>query len=279
MTSQEPSSKSIVMLHGGPGFYGYMHTLGELLPTHHQVTCFAQRGSLANPKPYDQLTLEAIFDDIDEVLSALPTDQTVVLVGHSWGANLALLYAANTRKAINRIVLFGPAPLTPENAALFETKLSSRFSERDSTRSQELEESLKAAFEANRFDAAFDKAANERLNLMVPYYHYDQDAGASLAPLQIDFRSFLACQGSLWGRIESGLVESELKTISQPVLHLHGEQDPIPHRETARYLQEHLPNVSSKTFAKCGHFPWLEPSSRELAIAELVAFVDSEVND
>ena len=48
------------MLHGGPGFYGYMNSLGKrFLLQHQEATYFPQRGTLANPKPLDDLSLEA----------------------------------------------------------------------------------------------------------------------------------------------------------------------------------------------------------------------------
>ena len=104
------------MLHGGPGFYGYMNSLGKRLPQHQEATYFPQRGTLANPKPLDDLSLEAHLRDIDAQIGKFPHDRDICIIGHSWGANLALLYAAHNPGKLTKVVALAPAPLTMESA-------------------------------------------------------------------------------------------------------------------------------------------------------------------
>ena len=142
MSTAHTKTKSILMLHGGPGFYGYMNSLGQRLPQHHEATYFPQRGTLANPKPLDNLSLEAHLRDIDAQIGKFPHDRDICIIGHSWGANLALLYAAHNPGKLTKVVAL--APLTMESAQKFESNLNQRMSPADRARSDELELNIEA---------------------------------------------------------------------------------------------------------------------------------------
>ena len=275
MVTAQTRTKSVLMLHGGPGFYGYMSSLGQRLPKHHDVTYFAQRGSLANPKPLDELTLEAHLRDIDDEIGRMPTDQDLCLVGHSWGANLALLYAAQNPDKLNKVVAIAPAPLTMESAQKFEANLNQRMSPTERARSDELELTIRSAFEAGTFDETSQDLANERLNLAVPYYHYDSTVTEQLAPVRVDFQSFIASQNGLWEKISGGTIPQCLAKVSVPLLLIQGVDDPIPYLDVAENLKNHIPELQHSTFKNCGHFPWLEPASTVESVAAIVQFIDS----
>ena len=275
MSTAQTKNRSVLMLHGGPGFYGYMSSLGQRLPKHHDVTYFAQRGSLANPKPLDDLTLEAHLRDIDAEIGQLPPDQDICLVGHSWGANLALLYAAQYPDKLNKVIALAPAPLTMESAQKFEANLNQRMSPTERARSDELELTIRSAFEAGTFDETSQDLANERLNLAVPYYHFDSTVTDHLAPVQVDFQSFIASQNGLWEQISNGTIPQCLAKVSVPVLLIQGVDDPIPYLDVADNLKNHIPELLHSTFKNCGHFPWLEPASTVESVATIVEFIDS----
>ena len=262
------------MLHGGPGFYGYMNSLGKRLPQHQEATYFPQRGTLANPKPLDDLSLEAHLRDIDAQIGKFPHDRDICIIGHSWGANLALLYAAHNPGKLTKVVALAPAPLTMESAQKFESNLNQRMSPADRARSDELELKIRSAFESGTFDETSQKLANERLNLAVPYYHYDKDITGQLTPVRVDFQSFIASQNGLWKQISNGTIPQCFKNISVPTLLIQGVDDPIPYREVAENLKNYLPKLQHSRFNKCGHFPWLEPASKVECVAAIVQFLD-----
>ena len=262
------------MLHGGPGFYGYMNSLGKRLPQHQEATYFPQRGTLANPKPLDDLSLEAHLRDIDAQIGKFPHDRDICIIGHSWGANLALLYAAHNPGKLTKVVALAPAPLTMESAQKFESNLNQRMSPADRARSDELELKIRSAFESGTFDETSQELANERLNLAVPYYHYDKDITGQLTPVRVDFQSFIASQNGLWEQISNGTIPQCFKNISVPTLLIQGVDDPIPYREVAENLKNHLPKLQHSTFNKCGHFPWLEPASKVESVAAIAQFLD-----
>jgi len=96
----------IVLLHGSPGQYTNWRYVAECLSSRHRVVAYDQRGYGRSDKPV-HVTLQDYIDDLDAVMSALGLEpQRTVLVGHSFGAVVALEYAA--RKPVYRLVLVSP---------------------------------------------------------------------------------------------------------------------------------------------------------------------------
>ena len=261
------------MLHGGPGFYGYMNSLGKRLPQHQEATYFPQRGTLANPKPLDDLSLEAHYVTSMRKSVNFLTTATFVLSGIP-GVPTSLFFTPLITRQAHKSRRAAPAPLTMESAQKFESNLNQRMSPADRARSDELELKIRSAFESGTFDETSQELANERLNLAVPYYHYDKDITGQLTPVRVDFQSFIASQNGLWKQISNGTIPQCFKNISVPTLLIQGVDDPIPYREVAENLKNHLPKLQHSTFNKCGHFPWLEPASKVECVAAIVQFLD-----
>jgi proline iminopeptidase len=87
----EGAGLPVVLCHGGPGCCDYLAPVADLLTDQAQVIRYEQRGcgrSTAQP-PYD---LETALLDLDRVRRHYGFERWVV-GGHSWGADLALLYS------------------------------------------------------------------------------------------------------------------------------------------------------------------------------------------
>jgi proline iminopeptidase len=87
----EGQGAPVVLCHGGPGCCDYLGPVADLLAGRVQVIRYEQRGcgrSEAVP-PY---TIESALGDLDQVRRHYGFDRWIV-AGHSWGADLALLYA------------------------------------------------------------------------------------------------------------------------------------------------------------------------------------------
>ena len=97
----------IVLLHGNPGFTGDFQPVMDSLAITHRVIVFdrpghgySERASGAGTTAHDQLLL------IHDALSQLGVSRPIV-VGHSWGGGLALLYALEYPAEVDRLVLIG----------------------------------------------------------------------------------------------------------------------------------------------------------------------------
>ena len=56
-----------------------------------------------------QLTAAAMIEDVEALRLAFHLDQ-LILLGHSWGGGLAVMYAAHYPKRVRRMILVGPIP-------------------------------------------------------------------------------------------------------------------------------------------------------------------------
>lgn len=106
--------KTTIVIHGGPGLNmanGWPDL--EPLAQGRTVVFYDQRGGgksdlVDDP---DKLTAAAYVSDLDAVRTALGTPR-VSLVGISWGAAVAVMYAAWHPDAVDRVLLVSPLPAT-----------------------------------------------------------------------------------------------------------------------------------------------------------------------
>jgi proline iminopeptidase len=82
-----------VLLHGGPGLWDYLGSLARLLENDLTMVRFDQRGCGRSSGADGPFTLAQAIADLDELRECLGVPRWYV-VGHSWGAELALRYAA-----------------------------------------------------------------------------------------------------------------------------------------------------------------------------------------
>lgn len=107
-TCGNPLGKPALFLHGGPGggCYGDHRRLFD--PAHYRVVLFDQRGC-GRSQPLGSLeanTTAHLLADIELLREHLRID-TWLLLGGSWGATLALLYAQRHRERVSALVLRG----------------------------------------------------------------------------------------------------------------------------------------------------------------------------
>ena len=62
---------------------------------------------------------------------------------------------------------------------------------------------------------------------------------------------------------DEGIYPAAFETIHQPVLMLHGREDPHPGTMIRDSLKPYLPQLEYHEWGNCGHYPWLEKAARE----------------
>jgi proline iminopeptidase len=123
------SSKTcpIIYLHGGPGGHindSIIHDLLPLADSGYNVYLYDQIGSgqsarLNNIKDY---TVDRNLKDLEEIIQKTGA-QKVILIGQSWGAILATLFASDYADKIDKLILTSPGPIYPVNNNLANCKL------------------------------------------------------------------------------------------------------------------------------------------------------------
>jgi len=255
------SGPILLFLHGGPGDeYRYLRRLAAPFVTSYRCVLFDQRGSGGS-------TLEAVnkdtvhpdrfVDDIEVVRARLQAER-IYLVGHSWGAILALLYGTAHPERVAGLVLVGTGPLNEEMAAVASANRLRHLSPSERERSARLSAARQAAIEAG--DRERVQALNrERFRLTAPALLYD------LEQLEPFIGAWLAAEPLrnwqvnrlVWSQVDFDALWQRLPRLHAPVLVLYGYQDFEPIVQ-AYHLRDRMPDVEVVFVNKAGHAPWLE---------------------
>jgi proline iminopeptidase len=253
----------MLVLHGGPDFdQGYLLPELDRLADAFRLVYYDQRGrgrSADQVRPED-VSLASEVDDLDAVRRHFRLEAPAIL-GHSWGAVLALEYARRHPGHVSRLVLMNPAPASASDRA-----------------------TLRAAYVA----ALGSDMDRQRAILASPAYRQG-DPAAVTARYRIHFENALVrpedyarlmarmaegfvrqgAQGILEARaVEDRLMRDtwdapgydllpELRRLRVKALVLVGDRDFIPH-EIAQHIADALAGSRLVTLRECGHFAYLE---------------------
>jgi pimeloyl-ACP methyl ester carboxylesterase len=234
------SGPQVVLLHGGPGAPGHMAAIARELADAHQVLEPFQRGSGAQP-----LTVARHIEDLHEVLCSCASDSRPALLGSSWGAMLALAYAAAHPTTTGPLMLVGCGTFDPVSRARMHATLEQRI---DATIRQRLEQASRIANDDERLKAT--------AHAEMPLYSYD----ASGVPEgeSVDARAHRETWDDMLDLQTRGIYPADFAAICTPVLMVHGDFDPHPGRLIRASLQPYVPQLEYRELEHCGHYPWLE---------------------
>jgi proline iminopeptidase len=106
---------TIVAVHGGPGLHMGTLVSFEPLAAGGTVIFYDQRGGGRSSLPQhpQQVTAQLHVSDLDAVLRHFSIERATLL-GHSWGALLAGLYAVEHQARVARLILVAPMPVRAE---------------------------------------------------------------------------------------------------------------------------------------------------------------------
>jgi pimeloyl-ACP methyl ester carboxylesterase len=238
------SGPLVIVLHGGPGTAGHMAPVARGLAAQFRVLEPWQRGSGSEP-----LTVARHVEDLHELLGTVEADRETppALVGSSWGAMLALAYAARHPDRAGPLVLIGCGTFDPAARRQLNATVSERM---DTGLRQQL---------AQR--AEFYPDADERLgvmgNLILPLYSYEL-LTKEMENVRYDARGHEETWADMIRLQEEGMFPAAFRAITEPVLMLHGTADPHPGPMIRASLQPYLPQLEYREWERCGHYPWLE---------------------
>ena len=236
-----------VVLHGGPGaHHDYLLPGFDALADGRTLIYYDQRGGGQSAVPREvPVGWEEQVADL-EALRALWQIERLPLVGYSWGALLALLYAVAHPDRVERLVLVSPAPAWREGRARFEANFAERNTapalqaERKALRESGLRERDPEAYQKRLFELS-----------VVPYFH-DPALAADLTPFRVTGRT----QQEVWESLGDYDLRPALRALRLPATVLHGDSDPIP-ADLARTTAELL-GAKFHLLERCGHVPHVE---------------------
>jgi len=239
--------RTVVVLHGGPGAPGYMAPVARQLAGSFRVLEPLQRGSGKKP-----LTVAKHVDDLHEVLTTQCAAERPALVGHSWGAMLALAYAAEHPGQVESIVLIG--------CGTFDTAARERLQEiRDERMDENLRQRLKH-LETEISDP--DERLAAMGEIMGSLDSYDAIPSGE-EPVSFDLRAHEESWHDMIRLQKEEIYPRAFGDISVPVIMLHGAYDPHPGSMIRDGLKPFLPQLEYREWERCGHYPWLEREVRD----------------
>jgi pimeloyl-ACP methyl ester carboxylesterase len=216
-----------------------------------------QRGS--GPEP---LTVARHVADLLEVIDDGCREPSPILVGHSWGAMLALAFAAAHPKRTARIALIGCGTFDPAARARMFELLEGRKTTRWRRRMQRL-----------------DSVRSPDASMMARGALVNELQSVELLPAEPDDHSEVDARAhrQTWDdmmRLQSeGVYPTAFAAFRGPVVMIHGDQDPHPGHMIRDSLAGVLPQLEYLELERCGHYPWRERAAVEAFYGHLLAWL------
>jgi len=244
----EETCPSVLLLHGGPGAPGYMAPVARELADQWHVLEPLQRTSGDDP-----LSVRSHIEDLHAVLPETP----VPLVGSSWGAMLALAYAAEHPDRVSKLILIG--------CGTFDRAARARLLE---IREERMDDALRETMLRldTEMGAATDPGERDRLldelgDLIFPLYNYDP-LTSDLEVEKVDGQGNSETWNDMVRLQDEGVYPAAFRTIQAPAVMLHGTHDPHPGRMIFEGLRPHVADLIYIELERCGHYPWIEREAR-----------------
>jgi pimeloyl-ACP methyl ester carboxylesterase len=240
------SGPAVIVLHGGPGAPGTMAPVARGL-----ADLFRVLEPLQRPSGGESLTVERHIADLHRVVESYQLERPA-LVGASWGAMLALAYAAAHPDRAGPLVLIGCGTFDPAARARLQSTLEQRM---DGALRQRIESLPSEILDPDQRLAALGK-------LLAPLYSYELTTD-DLELLECDARANQEAWRDMVRLQEGGVYPDAFRAITSPVLQLHGAVDPHPGQMIRASLAKSLPQLEYREWERCGHYPWLEKQARQ----------------
>lgn len=241
----------LVLCHGGPGLWDMFDGLAELLAERVRVIRWDQRGGgrSARGGPY---TMARTLADLDTIRVHFGLSR-MALLGHSWGADVALHYALDYPNRVSSLVYVSGTGLGHEWHEEYRRNLAERLGDEP--------EGLTGRDAAVRLwtaDFADPPTARQRAEeLATPWFGVNEEANAALN-----------AESHTWD--ERDLV-GRCRELNVPTLIVDGAADVRP-RWAVDSLAEALPDVARVVLPSAGHVPWVEsPGSLGWAVLSHLA--------
>lgn len=268
----------IIFLHGGPG--GYIHseairTLGPISADGRVLYFYDQSGtglSDRRERPKDT-TLRGHIADLHEIITRNIKAEKVVIIGHSYGAQIATGLAVAHPELIDRIILSSPGDIDPVqydeegrplNLKNYPTPVNLAFRDTDPNNEARAKEDI----EAMPVRAIISLASATLLNRK---FAPDQEVDNALNTMASHFTEHMVCNpknvkseeggGGMYSRVGSNFYEDSdnprplMPKMKAAVLVLQGSCDFIAFSDAYEYVAL-FPNARYRFINDAGHIIW-----------------------
>jgi len=251
------STQAVVILGGGPGFSSWNLETVQKNIAHlgHQAYLMDMLGIGENKFTRPGKPLVEWVKQIRQLKTEVSPNKKIIVVAHSWGALMAMIYTRHYADDIAKIILLNP--VDPQKKAM--QNLTDEIHNRNN---QELEIKWNddSAWENNTStnENNIKHITLRQIQQVLPTYFLDYQQGKKYASqfTEQDFNINLNIQA--WQEYDAKPITfSEIESWQKPITFLDCKQDYLmPYNLNA--MQPNMQFESVTILNKCGHFPWIE---------------------
>jgi proline iminopeptidase len=247
----------IIFLHGSSGSHRYFLPSMEKLANSFQLVFYDQRGTGLSDGELDlsAITVDNFVEDLEALRAAFGFNK-FSLIGHSWGAFIAIAYAIKYPSHLDKLILVDSIPvnntfliefsktlqqrihdLSPEAQKMFTTTCTlplAKLTTANLKQCNAIDATLRFSdpTKALTIDSTVDKNTAKNADIIQPL-------------LRNDFT-----------RIQTD-IDGKLANVSEPTLIIHGDFDPIP-AASSEYISKQIRSAQLVIIKNSGHFPFIE---------------------
>lgn len=247
--------KPLIVIHGGPGA-SQDYLLPQLyeLAKNHFVIFYDQRGAGKSTGEINDETMaiSMFLKDLESIRKTFNFDKISIL-GHSWGAIIAMHYAIEHPDHVEKLVLANPCPATSDEFSLFEKSRDQRLSK--------FQDEITRIQNTIEFQEGDPVLFEQMLRMYVQVYcHRPEDAerlNLSLSRSAV-INAIKIQKTTISNTLSKPFdLREDLKKLQIPTLVIHGDDDPIP-VSTAQNIHKSILGSKFIVLPECGHYPYVE---------------------
>ncbi|MFJ8362870.1 alpha/beta fold hydrolase [Streptomyces sp. NPDC093984] len=259
----------LVLCHGGPGLWDMFEDVAELLGDRSTVVRWDQRGCGRSQRCAGPWTSARFVADLDAVRRRFGLDR-MALLGHSWGAQLALSYALTHPERVRALIYVSGTGIDSDDTwhPAYRGNFLARLGEQPErlVRWRELTDRVERTDEEDRERAVLqwsiefedrERALEHAGRMADPWFGVNDECN----------RALNGERKRTWGTPE---LHAACRTLDVPVLIVDGGRDIRP-RSAVDSLERALPMVRRVVLPDAGHMPWTEgPKGFRQAVADVL---------
>lgn len=251
-------NRNIVLIHGGPGAPGGMKPLAENLSE-----CFGILEPFQSEKSIEK-QVEELHNQI-EAHAQTPA----ILIGHSWGAWLAIIYNATYPKDVEKLILIGTPPFEEDDAAEI---LIARQANLTISEGKQLQKISAEMYKMDKPVSGQLLSQFEKLMIKADSFKPAVTTGDTIEFQPEVYKSVWA-EAQRWRK--SGEWKKTLKKLNCPITAIHGQMDPHSCQSVQDSLMDNTNNMTFCTLPFSGHYPWKEADNPDEFFALLAYEIEN----
>jgi proline iminopeptidase len=247
--TQGSGDEVVIVVHGGAGLpHEYFHPMLYNLSRYAKLVFFDRRADMLNSSSSGMASIDELSDDIDALRKTLGLER-VTLLGHSFGATIALNYALRHPANVRRLILVSAAA-SIENPSEGEKRILKTLSKAEM-----------AAYRSSEGGTGANRPCDRvrmRYSVLYPHYFYKPipyEFGRGVYTVYFDALSKKEALASDSSKVD---LRDQLSEIKVPVLVVAGLHDLVTPLDQSFDLASGLPQSRMVVLQHSGHFPFFE---------------------